>query len=169
MATIDPPAPPSPAELDDRAAPDPARRGWWHTGLHGRAKLAVGALVGLGGAGYLVAVDPSTSSAYPPCPLKVLTGVDCAGCGGLRCTHALLTGDLERAADHNLLMVAAVPVLAYLVVRWALARRGGPQLPAIRWSPAATWIAVAVLLAFSVVRNLPWGPLPYLFSDAAGV
>ena len=134
--------------------------------LRDRPKLAIGGLLGAGTLGYLALVDPNTSSAYPPCPLKVLTGVDCAGCGGLRCTHALLTGDLERAADHNILVVAALPIVAYLVVRWALAKRGR-QLPAPRFSPALTWSLVALLLVFSVVRNLPWGPLPYLFSDAS--
>lgn len=124
-----------------------------------------GAALVAGGCLYLALVDPNTSSAYPPCPLKVLTGLDCAGCGGLRATHALLTGDPVRAADHNLLAVALLPLLAYVVLRWAL-RRTGRELPALRWHPAMTFVAVAVVVAYSVVRNLPWGPGPYLYSSA---
>lgn len=148
-----PPAPPAPPE-----------RSRWRV----RPTVALGAVVGAGTLAYLATIDPSTSSAYPPCPLKVLTGVDCAGCGGLRCTHALLTGDIERAADHNLLLVLAVPFVAYLVVRKVLAATTGHRLPAPRLTTRWAWAAFALLMVFSVVRNLPWGPMPYLFSDANG-
>ena len=129
--------------------------------------MVAGASVAAAGCLYLALVDPNLSAAYPPCPLKVITGYDCAGCGGLRGTHALLTGDPVRAADHNLLLVLALPVLAYLVVRWALERSTGRRLPPIPWHPAMTWVVAVVLVGFSVARNLPWGPGPYLFSGAA--
>lgn len=133
------------------------------------SRLAVvgGGLAIAGSCAYLALVDPNTSSAYPQCPLRLLTGWDCAGCGGLRATHALLTGDVVRAADHNLLLVIAAPFLLYALARVALERTTGRRLPAIPWHPAVTWVMVAVLLVFSVARNFAWGPMPYLFSDAA--
>lgn len=156
-----PPPPPAGWEsmLASAGVAPPVRR--WS-----RASMAVGAVAVAGSCLYLGLVDPNTSSAYPQCPLRLLTGWDCAGCGGLRATHALITGDLAGAADHNLLLVVAAPLLAYAVLRVVLERATGRRLPAIPWHPAATWFVVALVLVFSVVRNLAWGPFPYLYSDA---
>jgi hypothetical protein len=128
--------------------------------------LASSVVAGCAGiAAYVYLVDPNTSSAYPQCPLKHLTGLDCPGCGGLRATHSLLHGDIGGALNHNVLAVIIVPVLAYMIVRWMF-QLFDRQLPAIR---LPRWSAVAipvVILAFTVVRNIPWGPFVYLNSAA---
>jgi hypothetical protein len=62
---------------------------------------------------YVRTVNPNMGG-YPPCPLKAVTGIDCPGCGGLRCVHALANGDLLGALDQNLLAVLLLP----LVVIW---------------------------------------------------
>jgi hypothetical protein len=116
-----------------------------------------------GVATYVFVVDPNTSSAYPQCPLKALTGLDCPGCGGLRATHSLLHGDIAGAFNHNVLAAVIVPVLAYLIARWVF-QQFDIKLPAIRlprWSAVAIPVAV---IAFTVLRNIPWGPLTYLNS-----
>lgn len=79
------------------------------------APLAVGALT-LCAAAYVGLVDPNEPGHYPLCPTKALTGLDCPGCGGLRATHALFTGDLVGALDHNAYVVLVVIPLA--VVAW---------------------------------------------------
>lgn len=131
-----------------------------------RLPAALAALATAGGCIYLATVDPNTSSAYPQCPLKILTGLDCAGCGGLRAAHSLLQGDLLGAADQNLLVVLALPVVAYLVARVLLARRGR-RLPLPRYHPAFVVAAVATMVGYSIVRNLAWGPGPWLQSGFA--
>jgi hypothetical protein len=118
-----------------------------------------------GVAAYVYAVDPNVSKAYPQCPMKALTGIDCPGCGGLRSTHALLHGDIAGAFGHNAFAAIIVPVMAYLILRWVF-QQFDISLPAIR---LPRWSAVAiplVILAFTVARNISWGPFWY-FNSAA--
>jgi hypothetical protein len=101
--------------------------------------------------------DPERVGWYPRCPTKLLTGLDCPGCGTLRGVHDLLRGDVVAAADHNLLMLVALVWFAVLAVR-SIRRREiiGPRV-------ASHWlVAVAV---FAVARNLP---VPFLGSTAEG-
>jgi hypothetical protein len=93
------------------------------------APMAVGGAALLGVV-YLGAVDPNEPGHYPLCPTQALLGVDCPGCGGLRCVHALARGDVVGALDHNALAVLVLLPLA--VITWALwLRRAwrGPALP----------------------------------------
>lgn len=91
----------------------------------------------------------------PLCPLHSLTGLDCPACGGLRAVFSLTRGDIAAAASHHLLFTVAVPFLVVGWVAWtfgAFTRPDAPPRPLPRWSGAA---ALAVLIVFSVVRNLP--------------
>ena len=163
-----PPPPPGWEGLD---APDPLgstghRWAPAATSVLTRWQFATLAAAGAGACLYVALVDPNTSSAYPQCPLRAMTGWDCAGCGGLRATHALLTGDLPRAVDHNLLVVLLAPLAIYGIVQVVLAQRGR-KLPAIRYRGWMTPVIVGLLFAFSVARNFDWGPFTYLHSDAS--
>ncbi len=82
--------------------------------------------------------------------------------------HAALTGHPLRALDHNVLVVvAAVLAAIWFGVGWLRRRQGRP--PVTVRHPTAWAIAVGVLvLAFWVVRNIPWGPFEWLGSGAAG-
>lgn len=126
------------------------------------------ALVAAGALGsaclYLAMVDPNSSGAYPQCPLRLITGVDCALCGGMRATHALLGGDIMRAASQNLLVVLLAPFALWATAQW-FGAQWGVRLPSL---PTRKWMAPALLVAavvFSVVRNLGFGPGPWLHSD----
>lgn len=91
--------------------------------------------------------------------------MDCAICGGLRATHALLGGDFAAAASHNIMLVALAPLAVYATGQWLLAP-WGVRLPRV---PVKPWMGIALLVVavvFSVVRNFSWGPGPWLHSDA---
>jgi hypothetical protein len=112
---------------------------------------ATAAVVGL-----VAVVDPNESGHYPSCPFLSLTGLACPGCGSLRGVHALAHGDLFAAVSFNALMVAAVPVLAWLWLRWVHRCRTGAPRP--RPVPAAVlWSFAVVVVVFGVARNLPFG------------
>ena len=121
-------------------------------------------LVGLGSlVGYLWALDPATDGVWPPCPSRVLLGIDCPGCGGLRGTHDLLHGDVVGALDHNILLPFLLLMLAVPVVLWMLPLVGRPARP---FEPPlrAYWVAMGVAAVFTVVRNLPVPALAFLGS-----
>ncbi len=154
------------------------------------APLAVGAAA-VAGFVYVGAVDPNQPGHYPLCPTQALTGLDCPGCGGLRCVHSLARGDLVGALDHNALAVLVLLPLA--VVAWAVwVRRewrgperseepageaaGGASVatvaalaaPARVASTTGVWALVALMTVFTVARNVdavPW--LAWLGSGVA--
>lgn len=93
-----------------------------------------------------------------PCPLNVMTGLDCPLCGATRATFALLRGDIAAAADFNLLYVLLLPVVAVFAVAWIRRR----DLPRLVRSPRFPAVALAAAVAYMVVRNLPFAPFDYL-------
>lgn len=109
-----------------------------------------------GGFAYVAAVDPNEAGHYPLCPLRYFTGVYCPGCGGLRGAYALAHGHLRTALECNAPAVAGYAVLAVVWVVWVVrAVRGRPFEPALR--PGHRWAIGALMVAFTVVRNLPFG------------
>ncbi|WP_254552294.1 DUF2752 domain-containing protein [Kitasatospora sp. MMS16-BH015] len=106
---------------------------------------------------YVAGVDPNQPGHYPTCPFLQATGWWCPGCGGLRAVHALAHGRITEAAHDNVLVLglAVFAVLGWLLWCWAaLTGTAGPR-PRLSGRQAA--MAVLVLLAFTVFRNLPAG------------
>jgi hypothetical protein len=117
------------------------------------------AAMGLAATAYVGVVDPNQPGHYPLCPTKYLSGFDCPGCGGLRSVHSLVTGDVAGALDHNAFAVLVLlPLGVLLWARWFVrAWRGDPPSRERSWwqRPAALWTLVAVMVVFTVVRNIP--------------
>ncbi|MFI6057039.1 DUF2752 domain-containing protein [Streptomyces sp. NPDC051286] len=106
--------------------------------------------------GYVGAVDPNQPGHYPVCPMLQVTGLFCPGCGGLRSAHAVAHGDIAAAFGSNALAVVGYAIFAAVWVVWIVrASRGMPVR--INLAPAYWWGIGAVLLIFTVVRNLPFG------------
>ncbi|MET4921512.1 DUF2752 domain-containing protein [Streptomyces sp. PSRA5] len=131
-------------------APAPAARA--------RRLLApLGTLVGVVAAfTYVGLVDPNESGHYPVCPLLSLTGLYCPGCGGLRSAHAVAHGDLAAALGANALAVIGYGVFAAVWLVWLIrVARATPVRVSV--PPFLGWAVGAVILGFTVVRNLPFG------------
>ncbi|MFD7706261.1 DUF2752 domain-containing protein [Streptomyces sp. NPDC059785] len=122
-----------------------------------RLAVPVGVLAAVVGAfAYVGAVDPNEPGHYPACPLLRYTGLYCPGCGGLRSAHAFVHGDLAAALTDNALAVAGYLAFAVVWTLWAVrAARGRPV--GLDPGPVTLWGGSAVLLVFTVVRNLPIG------------
>ncbi|GAA0264262.1 DUF2752 domain-containing protein [Saccharothrix mutabilis subsp. mutabilis] len=122
-------------------------------GVRGPVAVAVGAAVA---AGAMFFVDPNQpGSIWPPCPLFALTGIQCPACGSTRMVHALLHGDLVGAWQLNAVMlVAGLPLLAWLWVRWFRAARRQRPVPPVSARVGVPVVAVAV--TWMLVRNLAW-------------
>ena len=143
-------------ETENQTAPDPAQpRSRWS-----RVKWPIIGVGGLAAATLFVArFDPNTVS-YPGCPMKMVTGLDCPGCGGLRCVHALASGDIGAAMDQNVLAVIFLPLAALWVAMTVLRRWRGQRPVDISGGSAVVansiWIGIIILLVvFTIVRNLP--------------
>jgi hypothetical protein len=123
----------------------------------GRLAVPAGVLAAVAAAfAYVGAVDPDEPGHYPVCPLLHYTGLYCPGCGGLRSAHAFVHGDIPAALHANALAVLGYLAFAVLWTVWVVhALRGRPLR--IDPRPGLVWSLGALLLVFSVVRNLPFG------------
>ena len=138
------------------------------TDVRSRGRRLAAPLLTLGGSalalGYLAAVDPNQPGHYPVCPTRLLFGVDCPGCGLMRATHDLVTGNVTGALDHNVLIVVFAPLVVLLWVRWLLRswRGSTPRVTYGQFRRRNMWMYVALtaVLLFGVVRNF----VPYLGS-----
>lgn len=102
--------------------------------------------------------DPHASGSWGYCPSKLLLGIDCPGCGGLRAVNDLTNLDLGAAASSNLLFVVALPALAWVFARWVgAAWRGERYRPGWAESRWFTIGLLAVMIVFAVARNTPQG------------
>ena len=118
--------------------------------------LWLGLAVALAGGTALFLLDPSQHGFYPRCFLKMATGLDCPGCGGLRATHQLLHGHFSAAFSLNPLFIAALPFTALLFARALHERCTGRRWPRLVQLSTAVWIGGGIVIAFGVLRNLPW-------------
>ncbi|MFI2369608.1 DUF2752 domain-containing protein [Streptomyces sp. NPDC018833] len=130
-----------------------------HSGVARRVAAPLAALSGVAAAfAYVGTVDPNEPGHYPVCPLLRFTGIYCPGCGGLRSAHAFIHGDLATALGANAAAVAGYAVFAVVWVLWLVRSVQGRPLR-IGLTPGWWWVVGSVLLAFSVVRNLPFGSM----------
>lgn len=137
---------------DASAAPSP----WRRRALPVGAAMAGGAVLGT-----LFLIDPAERTVFFPCPFRLVTGLDCPLCGGLRMAHDVLHGNLIQAADHNGVALLLVPVLVVAWLRWRVLRRRGTSVR----SAAPRWLSPAmavVLVSWTVLRNIPLEPFTIL-------
>ncbi|UZN01582.1 DUF2752 domain-containing protein [Cellulomonas sp. S1-8] len=129
-----------------------------HVVRRGAVPLALGAAV-TAGVVLLVVRTPYAPLSYGICPSVLFLGVSCPGCGGLRATHDLATGDVAGAWAANPLWTVTAPLLVLAWIAWTVRRlRGGPPTSAPAWLP---WVALGSVVAFAVLRNVP-ALVPYL-------
>lgn len=102
-------------------------------------------------------VDPHQPGSYPVCPTWSVMGVFCPLCGGLRAANDLTHGDVSSAASSNLLVVLLVPLAVMAWLRWTWARARGRERPLVNPTNRQMVLVGIAMLAFAVLRNLPWG------------
>src|SRR5215472_14329949 len=112
--------------------------------------LWAGAVVFAGLFALTATVSPEQPGHYPVCPFRALTGYSCPGCGSLRALHDLAYGHFRMAMTHNAMLVVMLPVAITAWWRTVTGRTGTRASP--RWLGP---VALAVLLIWTVVRNLP--------------
>ncbi len=115
------------------------------------------------GSGLVWYFDPSKFNFFPVCPLYTYTGFACPGCGLTRGFHALFHGDILTALDFNALIPLWMVVFGFVVVSlfWVAVR--GRSLVRLESTPKFLFGLLGLLIAFGVVRNLPFYPFTFLY------
>ena len=132
-----------------------------------RRVIAAGTLVLFLGAIILLrAFDPATSTLFPPCPFRYLTGLYCPGCGSLRAIHQLLHGNLGAAWAMNPLSMLLLPFLAYGLACEAVFFLRGSRMPQFTLPGAYIRALCVSILLFGLARNLPFHPFDLLAPGA---
>jgi Protein of unknown function (DUF2752) len=119
-------------------------------------------LLACGSAGALVILyffAPTQYAFYPRCLFHSLTGLSCPGCGSLRAIHNLLHGHWTAAFHYNPLLIALLPVLAGVLTSYLCRLITGREPFPVFKRPFWIWVLLGLLVAFTIVRNLPFGPL----------
>jgi len=111
---------------------------------------------------YVYAYRPDSSIIYPRCPLYMLTGVHCPGCGTLRGLNQLLHGNILAAIDLNPLMILSLPGLCWAYLSQCSITIKARPLPQFFLSSKWIWTLLGIILIFWILRNIPIYPLTYL-------
>jgi hypothetical protein len=102
--------------------------------------------------------DPHQQGSWGFCPFHALTGLWCPGCGGLRAVNDLTDGHVGAALSSNIVVTLGIPIGIVALLVWAWRSWTG-QTSQPDWKRAQRWTyaLIALLVAFTVVRNLAFG------------
>ena len=102
---------------------------------------------------YAFVFEPGKTGLFPACMFRTLTGLACPGCGSTRALHQLLHGHVGNAFVLNPLLLIALPILLYVLVRhtaWAI---NGVEPVRNRLPASVIYAMFFLLLSFWVIRN----------------
>ena len=125
------------------------------------AALALAVLLATAAGFILFCFDPRQYHFYPICFFHQTTGLLCPGCGALRALHQLLHGHLATAFGFNPVLVVSLPLLLGFGARYGW-RKAANQPASLAVRPLWLWVLLAVVVVFSVARNLPGAPFALL-------
>ena len=120
-----------------------------------RRKKLAGLLCALAAAGLCYAAWVQATGLGVPCLFHALTGLYCPGCGVTRCANALLHGNWCAALQSNVDVVVLVPFFVWLALAAARSYLVCGAVRLTKRQNAAVYAAIAVLVMFGVVRNIP--------------
>jgi hypothetical protein len=95
---------------------------------------------------------------FPKCPFRLLTGMQCPGCGSTRAFYQLLHLHPIAAFKLNPLMVLTLPFIVYGFLGFTRSALMGRPQRRLFIPPIYLWAWLALLIFFWVFRNTPWYP-----------
>ena len=100
--------------------------------------------------------NPETTPVYPRCPSRLLTGSQCAGCGRLRATPALLHSRLLQAWHYNPILFLGMPLVFFLfAIEHLRHRHTWAEHIYLRCnSPLFIGVLILITIAWTIIRNL---------------
>ena len=112
----------------------------------------------LAGAAYLFVFEPGKTGFFPLCPFRLVTGLNCPGCGTTRALHQILHGHFLTAFTLNPLLLIAIPFMLFAFLRYTvIVMRGGVPRPNALPAPYI-YAIFFIVLSFWIFRNTPYYP-----------
>ena len=111
-------------------------------------------LVVLGGI-LLYNLNPTQYWFMPKCPFKLITGLNCPGCGIQRAIYALMHGEIKEAIHYNYYLLYSGPYAASFLLVWLLPQnsfRG--KLKSIIENKHVVDFYIVTFLMWLVIRNI---------------
>ena len=99
--------------------------------------------------------NPTEYAWMPKCPVKLLFGVDCPGCGVQRALHALLHGHIREAIGYNLFLVVAFPYLIAVLISDVM--KEGKLRRRLRSIVESKWVIggyIVIFFLWFIIRNI---------------
>ena len=97
--------------------------------------------------------NPYWGRLFPKCPVKLLTGLQCPGCGIQRAAHHLLQGDFYGAISQNWFLLLALPFLLLLLVSRSFLPGNSPVRKFL-WGAPGCYFYLIIYIAWFIVRNI---------------
>ena len=115
--------------------------------------LGVLLVLGMAACIVLLLVPPGSPHAkwLPKCMFHHLTRLYCPGCGATRALSAMLHGDIKASLHNNLLLFPLLALIAFMIIK-----------PGISLKRPVAIAILAVVLLFTILRNIPVAPFTYL-------
>ena len=134
---------------------------FWHAMLVNRKKrIGIGlALVFVIIAGIFIYAhfNPEDYRFFPKCPVYMLTGYQCPGCGSQRAFYHLIHGNFATAFRYNPLMPALVPYIFSGIYLEYIANKANPGIARLREILFGKWailLMAIVIVLFTILRNV---------------
>ena len=127
-----------------------------------RILAGAGVIAALTGAFVVGYFNPAMAGFFPVCPLYSVTGILCPGCGLTRGFHALFHGDVLTALHFNAMLPFYLFFFIYLFAALIFICARGRGLSFPNFSSTTIWSFLAIAVAFTVCRNLPFYPFTLL-------
>ncbi len=102
----------------------------------------------IGGIWYFI-IDPIQFKFSPRCLFKLITGLDCPGCGMQRALHAFLQGHFKEAVQYNYHLIISVPYALFFLMEWLLPSSDAKEQIKI-------WIENRKVVSFFVTSVFIW-------------
>ena len=111
-------------------------------------------------AGFLFFFNPASpaNQFFPKCPFRLLTGMQCPGCGSTRACYQLLHLHPVAAFKLNPLFMLTLPFIVYGFLGYTRSAISGRPQRRLFIPSFYLWSWLALMIFFWIFRNTPWYP-----------
>ena len=101
--------------------------------------------------------NPEDHRFFPKCPVFLLTGYKCPGCGSQRAFYHLFHGNFLTAFRYNPLMIVLIPYILSGIYLEYIANKANPRIVRIREFLFGKWMLLVLsftIIFYTFLRNL---------------